>query len=268
MASSWSKSRVKKPYYRKASGNPFFNRPKKRNSLSAKAKIISFLVLFLMAGLIWILFFSKLFLINSLEIQGQPEEIKKAIEEKAWQETKKRRFLFFTEANLFIFDKNRLADSLKTDYAFDQLMINKSLFHKIKIEFHQKDFSLVWKEGDKYYFIDDKGVILKEADPLNIKTDNFPIIENQGEPLAENKKIGDELSRLDYTRNLFAAIKSNKDQEIKIEKFVIDKDAQTVKLLVNSGPQILFSIEAGMDGQLTRLFSLIKEKLKDEYLKK
>ena len=273
MNAFWAQKGKRKAYsgratYGRASGNPFFNRPKPKSRYSPKTKIIFWSSILLIISFGWLLFFSKYFLITGVLVNGEPAEIKSAIEDKIWQQTKKHRWLIFRQSNLFMFDKNSLSGGLKNDYIFDQLSISKKLFHKIKIDFHEKDFSFVWKEGDKYYFIDEGGAILKEADPLSITPESFPMIDNQGQEKAAEKKISDNLERINYIRALYDSLKSNKDLDLKIEKFVLDDDPRTVKLQVSSGPQIFFNTEPAAAGQLNRLSILIKEKLKNEYLKK
>jgi hypothetical protein len=249
--------------------NPLFNRPKRRSRFSFKSKFIFFSVIAALSGLGWLLFFSRVFLITGMEISGADGSIKSAAEIAAWSQAGKRRWFFFRQNNLFVFNKKALADRLKSGYALDRLIIKKSLFHKIKIEFDERKYAYIWKEGDKFYYIDGGGGIIKEADPLSIQTDKTAIIENRAAPLAPDQAIKNEGLRIGYAGSLNEAVKGLIAAPFSVERYILDSDPRTVRLkIASSGPEILFNTESAPQSQLDRLLTLAKNKLKAEFMKK
>lgn len=265
----WPNKGKKKHYNNvRSSGNPFFNRPKVRSRISGKAKLVFFLIISCFGFLIWAFFISGLFFINSIEVAGHPEELKNIILEKSWEQSHRPRLGVFKQNNLWAFDKSGLIAELNSGYTFEELKIKKRPFHKIIISFIDKKSSFVWKEGDKYYYIDDKGAVIKEADPLNIKADNAFLVENRGDARAEDKSLEEEEIRLGYIKQLDVSLKAAQEVVFTVERYIVDNDTHTVKAALKEGPEIFFNSEAEAGTQLNRLITLIKDKLKDDYKNK
>ncbi|MFA6106768.1 MAG: hypothetical protein WC745_03810 [Patescibacteria group bacterium] len=272
MAPKWGRLKKNNLYPEeraKRRGNPFFNRPKTRSWLSAKFKFILLGAASVIAAIAWLLFFSRFFLITGVEMSGASDEVKREAEKKFTGQSAKNRWIFFPQSNLFIFNEQEYVSALNENFVFQKLDVKKRLFHRLIIEFEEKENSFVWKEGDKFYYIDDAGRIIKEADPLSINTNQLAVIENQRAPLAEEKKLDQEAERIGYVRSLSDAIKNTHGAPIVAERFILDKDIYTVRLqTASSGPEILFNIKNPAQTQIDRLSVLIKDKLGEEYLKK
>ncbi|MFA6393256.1 MAG: hypothetical protein WCW25_00045 [Patescibacteria group bacterium] len=272
MAQKWGRAR-KNNYHPeergRRRGNPLFNRAKKESRFSARFKLIALAAAGVISGIVWLLFFSRFFLIAGPEISGTNETTKREIAEKFSEQSGKSRWIFFRQNNLFIFDKSGFISRLNNDYIFQKLEIKKRLLNRLIINFEEKENSFVLREGDKFYYIDDAGRILKEADPLSISTSRLAVVENQTAPLAGEKTVDREAKRVAYVRSLYEALKEPGDKAFVAERFIIDSDLHTVKLKVaSSGPEILFNTESTPESQLDRLYILIKDKLGEEYLKK
>jgi len=221
------------------------------------------------AGIVWLIFFSRFFLIPEPEIFGTNETIKNELADKFAEQLKENRWIFFRQNNLFVFDKSAFISRLNNDFIFQKLEIKKRLLNRLIIEFEEKANSFVLREGDKFYYIDDAGRVIKEADPLSISTNRLAIIENRSAPMAEEKNLSREAKRIQYVQSLYETLKEPRDSSLKAERFIIDGDLHTVKVqTASSGPEILFNTESPPKNQLDRLYILIRDKLGEEYLKK
>jgi hypothetical protein len=60
----------------------------------------------------------------------------------------------------------------------------------------------------------------------------------------------------------------DKNHGFAIERFILDKDINTVKMAVLDGPKIYFNPEETVARQAARLDLIIKEKLKDTFKSK
>ncbi len=272
MAPKWGRTGKNKFYpdeRGRRRGNPLFNRPQTRNRFSAKTKFMALAVIGGIAGIAWLIFFSHFFLIPGPEIFGTNETIKNELTEKFAEQLKENRWIFFRQNNLFIFNKSAFISRLNDDFIFQKLEIRKRLFNRLIIEFEEKANSFVLREGDKFYYIDDAGRVIKEADPLNISTSQLAVIENRSAPMVPEKNLDREAKKVRYIQSLYEALKEPRDNLLKAERFIIDGDLHTVKVqTASSGPEILFNTESPPENQLDRLYILIRDKLGEEYLKK
>jgi hypothetical protein len=72
---------------------------------------------------------------------------------------------------------------------------------------------------------------------------------------------------VNYILNLFDEFK-NKKHGFEVENFILDKDANTIKMAVLAGPRIYFDIKETVAKQASRLDLIIKGKLRDEFKNK
>jgi len=295
-------------YYKKEYSNPFFHQKKRKKikipsfpklrlgQRSWRVKLIIVEIMVLIVGLVWFFCFSSFFLIGNITVayfeqnhqdhnpdvysQDHNNTINRwsagsstgristeEIKELAWQQTKRRRFLFGSQENLILFNKNKLIKTLSEQCCFDDLVVEKNLPDTLVIKFKEKTYSAIWYEQDKYYYIDAKGNIITETNPLEINQKNYPLIENVGENKILNKKIEGQEENINYIILLFNEFKKG-HHGFEIERFIIDKEIDTVKMAINHGPEVYFNTSASIDKQVTKLLILINEKLKDDFSNK
>lgn len=267
------RKKIKLDYNAKKYANPFFQKRKpgkkivKINRLTIKQKL-SFMAFVGSAGaLFWLFYFSPVFRLKKIEVRG-PEKISVAeVESMAWNQAEKKRLLLAKQQNIFIFDEEKLAQELNSKYALGELKINKILPSKVIISLKEKNYSSVWHESDKYYLICTEDKSATEIDPLEVKDKNMPLIENLGDAKIFDNKIFGEEGRVDYILHLLPKLKDGQ-KKFEIEKFTIDnKEAGTIKVVIK-GPVLLFNLKEDMDKQLTKLYAVINEKLKEDFTKK
>ncbi|MFH1255566.1 MAG: cell division protein FtsQ/DivIB [bacterium] len=243
--------------------NPFFQSKKSpsagRGRMSNKTKLAIFASVIAMAIIIWLLFFSALFKIQTIEISGIGGNLSGEVELIAKNVAEHR---LIGKNNLLLYNKSELAKQLNEKYYLDNLAIKRKFFHILKINLSEKKQSAVWREDDEYYYIDGDGNIISQTDPLNINGKIFPLIENMTDVKIDGRKANIDKETVDYILNLFNEFKENK-RNFEIERFIVGQDSNTVKMAVLSGPKIYFNIKSPMPEQTAKLDLIIKNKLSD-----
>ncbi len=243
--------------------NPFFQSKKNpsadRGRMNNKTKLAVFASVIAMAIIIWLLFFSALFKIQTIEVSGVGGNLSGEAELIAKNVAENR---LIGKNNLLLYNKSELAKQLNEKYYLDNIAIKRKFFHVLKISLSEKKQSAVWREDDKYYYIDSDGNIISQTDPLNINGKIFPLIENMTDVKIDGRKANIGKEAVDYILNLFNELKANK-RNFEIERFIVDQDSNTVKMAVLSGPKIYFNIKSPMPEQIAKLDLIIKNKLSD-----
>ncbi len=253
--------------------NPFFARKKRKKikkaaaNLTIKYKLIIIGLLIILGCAVWYLFYSPFFVIKIIEVNGQGGVNSDNIKNIAWQQINNKFFILWPQKNIFLFDKNKLTDELNKKYSFEMLIITKKLPDKLIIDYKEKEYAFIWLENDKYYYSDIKGGIITETNPLEIKQKDYPLIKNQSSSRIVNNKITSNLSYINYVITLFNKFKKYKD-DLEIQKYIIDNDLYTVKIILFNGPMIYFNINEDVDKQINKLIVIKNEKLKEDFAKK
>ena len=79
-----------------------------------------------------------------------------------------------------------------------------------------------------------------------------------------DKSITVEPGLIDYAKRLFIKFKEY-ENEFTIERFLVDSDINTVKLIIESGPAIYFNTTESIDKQIEKLLIIKNQKLKDDF---
>ena len=259
------RNRKKFIYTKKTYSNPFFRHKNTRKVetglLSNKTKLSIFATIIAIAILIWLLFFSTLFKINNIIVSGVNDNMAKEIENMARDLAENR---IFGKNNLLLYNKDDLNKTLNEKYYLSDLTIKRKFLHTLVINLSEKQQSAVWREDDQYYYIDGEGSIINQVDALNINGNDYPIIENLTDIKIVERKANINKEAIDYILNLFNEFKEKK-HNFEIEKFIVDKDANTVKMAIMSGPKIYFNIKTSVAEQAAKLDLIIKDKLKNDF---
>ena len=266
------KSGRKFDYSKKKYSNPFFRRKKRQKikplALPWRIKLIIVEIIIVTIGLAWFFCFSIYFTVEMIDVIGAEKISSQEIKNLTWQQTKYGRYLFGSQKNLILFNKNKLFKIINEQYCLDSLSVEKKLPDTITIKFKEKIHSAIWRENDKYYYIDSSGNIISETSPLEIKQKNYPLIGYQGDKGAiNNRKVIDQEENINYVIKLFNKLKDYK-HKFEIEYFIIDNEVNTVKMAIVQGPKIYFNTNEDLGKQIAKLLILINEKLKNDFNKK
>lgn len=261
-------------YSGKEYANPFFTAKKSQYldissyRLPLKIKIILAIFLLATATGVWFLFYSSYFRITNLEISGQGMIPVAAVEKIAKEQISDNILVVFPQKNIFFFNKNKLVMSLENKYSFEKLEIKKKLPRTLLVAYEEKKYAFIWAEDQKYYYMDEQGGVILEADPLEIGEKNYPLIENQSEYKISAQKISVTQANVVYALEIFKKFQLDLSEMFKIEKFIIDNELNTVKLKLVDGPTIYFNTQEDLARQINKLIIVKTEKIKEDFNKK
>jgi cell division septal protein FtsQ len=257
--------------------NPFFRKSKSwfsfRLRFNKNFYLTIFLALIILGSIIWLLFFTNIFNIKAVEIQGASRISKNDIESLVWQEANNKIFKigewsFGSEEKLFLFNKEALSKKINENFYLDSMVINKKIPSTLVINLVEKQYSMVWQEGDDgFYFIDNTGLVIKETLPEEIRANNYPVIINKGGARLADKKIDINQNTLDDINAIFKNLKAGELHFI-IDNFILDDDTGTIKMKIKEGPIVYFSAKNDINQQINKFIVVMKEKIKSDFSKK
>ncbi len=261
--------RPNKKYFIKARGftNPLFPKREKAfkiTKFSRRTKFIISAVILIIIIIVWFLFFSVNFTIKNIAVIGAQRLTEKEIKDMVYEQIKSGLGL---QKNIFLFDKSELADNLNNKYFLDNLNIKKNLPANLTISFNEREYSIIWLEDEKYYYLDELANVITEADPLQISQKNYPLIDNISKIKIAEKKINISADKIKFIISLYNELK-NRQFNFKIDRFIIDDNQFSINLAILAGPTIYFNIREDLFKQLDKLTVIINEKLKSDFNKK
>lgn len=259
--------RIKKDYQTKNLKNPFFHsnkNNKQTKSLGLGVYVIGILVIILFV--LYGLFFSPLFKINSIKINGLGRLPESSISERLWTQTNKSSVWPLKQNNLLLFNAKDAEADLMANFNFSKIKINKKLFNSLSVDIEERPYAFIWQEQGANYYSDSKGFIIRDSVVAPDDLKKFPVIVNE----TPNTLIEDDYLKIDQAYLTFIfAIKSvaEKNPETAIDKFLISQEINTVKVVFQNGLLAYFSIKDDVVKQMDKLLVVKKEKIKDNLSK-
>lgn len=258
--------------------NPFFkNNQNKKIYFSLKLKLILSCAILFILTMVWFFCFSNVFKIKQININGLTQISQQEIQNLIQEQIKEHCLIFSSQNNLILFNAGRLSEALNEKYCFEKIIIKKKLPDKLIINILEKPYAFIWHEKDKYYFTSADHCVINEINILDIHMKEYPIIYNEIETKVVNpvnKKINIDFNYTKYIIELFKQF-NNYDQSekiqdttrgFKIEKFIIDKDINTIKMVILNGPKIYFSITEDLTKQINKFIAIKNQVLKNNLL--
>lgn len=256
-------------YHKKKLENPFYSRKKKINYFSGlKTKITTLVILLLLIALSWFIFASSFWKIKEVSINGLDRMSNDEILKLVTEQIRARNWLLIPQNNLLFFNQKSFLAGIQERYRFQDIQIIKKWPNKLLVEVKEKTLACIWNEADKYYYADTEGYILSEVSPLELTGKSHPLISNESNLKVDNSKILVDTSYIASAVDLFKKLAAKTALEINIEKFIVDKDVNTIKILTNEGVRISFNTQDDLDRQIEKLLLIKKEKLKEDFKNK
>lgn len=148
--------RGKTPFKVRNHKNIFFK--KKKNTFANKKNKIILLFLFI-SFIVYCIFFSELFMIKNINIDGNQTISKKNIEEIVRKENLEKNLLFFSQNNFFINNKKNIEEKLFLEFSeIKSISIKKKFPNTVKIEIIEKNPLILWCRAENCYYLDNEGV--------------------------------------------------------------------------------------------------------------
>jgi len=164
---------INKPVYE----NPYFKRRKPGIILRLIRKPKRIILVLILIGLTYFFFYSKLFKIDIVDIQGTQELTYDRVRYEINKAFVVRRFIIFRQSNIFIYDKKVAEKTLGDTLALDEIKIKKRIPNKIIVVLKEKIPNLTFITQEKYYYLDLSGIVTHEVPKEEVK-EHFPVVED------------------------------------------------------------------------------------------
>lgn len=227
--------------------------PRRESNFEISPKLIKLVVLLILVGLlIWFLFYSSVFKIKTVDVNGTLNpEVKTEIDN-------------FYGRNILSFRVGKIQNDLaKKQTSIKTLEINRGLPDTLKVQVNVRIPAIGWKTQDKNYYIDDEGVVFELAQGQTIDqngekiiviedTKNFAI--NPGEQLVTPAFVN-------FVKTMIKNVKDNQNIQVTVAR-IIETTFQ-IEADTDQGFKIILSTDGNLDNQLKALTAVIKDKRQD-----
>jgi hypothetical protein len=245
---------VKRDYFNKSYSNPYFGRQtESKPKFNTKLYVRILLVVFLF----YLIFYSDLFKIKNIEVQGtdmiNPSEIQALVQEKIMG----RVWLVFPRNNLIFFNKSNLSKEINSRYLLDKLEIEKG-WRKITVRIEEKAAYLIYNNLKAQYFLDSTGAITKEmsADDVSKYSQKFPAVY-----VIQDVSVGDKPVSARFVNFILELDKALVIAGIKVKNYE-GGGVDQVNLVSPDGWRAYFSLNIPMSQSIENLSAILSQKLK------
>ncbi|MFA5954508.1 MAG: FtsQ-type POTRA domain-containing protein [Patescibacteria group bacterium] len=217
-------------------------------------------VFIIIAGIVYLLFGTRFFYINKINVQGTRYLEKQQIVDKVNALLQHRRWFIIPESNIFFTPVAQIQSDL-TDIRLERISVTRSFPSTLNIQITEKQASAFWSSGNRWYELDKNGFIMSEV----VKpSDNSVKITfaNSLEPAEIGKQVIDPKLLEEAL-----AIKANlPDLPVTaLDVFVIDPaNPYTISFRNKQGALIYFTTELSLQTQLQKLTIFNNDKNRTE----
>jgi cell division septal protein FtsQ len=256
------KNKYSNPFFKNKRGGVF---SEKKLRLTFKIRLILIFSLIFLIIFVWFVLLSSFFVIKDINITGLTRTSSDDINNIIHEQMSENSGLVFKQNNIILFSQKEFLDNLNSKYNFETIDFKKHyLDRQIKLKIIERGYALVWSEDDHYYYADNNGNIINEANPLDITSKDYPIIYNESDKKIDQNKIFINEDALNFVFDLFDKLKNN-TYNIDMEKFIINNETNSLKLKVVAGPEVMFNIKDTVDGQIEKLILIKDNQLKNTF---
>jgi len=255
--------RIRKDYERKRMDNPFFHRETGKSRRWFRC--LSILGVLAALFLLWFFLAAPFWKIKNISVVGLTRLPSEPIIQLVNQETGERRWLFFKETNLLLFRKKAAVKAIMANYNFAGLTIEKKIPNTLIVRVGERPYRFIFQEGSAFYYAADNGYVIKDAAVAETDKTKYPLVDNQA-----SSSLLSAQNKINFQNNYLAFILALSDQlalypDLKVERFIIDQEFNTLKVKFLNGPAVYFNISAAAADQASRLELVKNEKIKDNF---
>lgn len=145
----------------KKKNNLIYSRTEEEREPHSRSWVIITLVI-LFAGLMYLVFFSEIFDIKKVEVEGYrfPKTIQAVVREKKEES-------FFSK-NIFFCDTKKIKNVLFGDQRIENIKIIKIYPSTLRIEIKEANPSIIWVSAGDKFLVSDRGVVIGDARDENL----------------------------------------------------------------------------------------------------
>ncbi|MBI5077207.1 hypothetical protein HZB94_02405 [Candidatus Falkowbacteria bacterium] len=214
-------------------------------------RLFGFFALIFAICLFYFLFFSPLFTIGKIQINGLEKIRAENIDSIVNDYLNGREMLIFRHNNFWIFNKEELKTKIFERYYFDDFKIRKRLLNKITIDLKEKQAVINWLTNNFCFHLDPSALAIEYCE----KNDGFIVIRD----LQNNElKVGEYAvpsAELKNLVELFNSVKAIVADKVKITN--MEKNAEMMDINTEEGIQFKFNMKFPVQEQLSRLSVLV-----------
>ncbi len=256
-------------YSSKKYNNPFFGERKSKKKrvgphLSYRFKIAIYATGILLLLLVAYALYGPYFKISHINIDGQGRIDPKIINDLAWTEVNNSFIVVYPKNNILLFNSSKLYKNLAKKYAFNELRIERRFPNTINIFYQEKAYAAIYSENEEFYYIDSSGMIISDANLMEISERDYPIIANSGESKINNEQAPIDSDAVEIIINIFKKFK-DLSADFKIERFLIGEELNTIKIKLHKGPILIFNSKNDIQKQIDKLKIIKSEKLEGTF---
>lgn len=266
----------RRDYHRKEFRNPFFG---KRQADGRRRPFIFWTTaaVVLLALVIW-LQGSSTFQIQTIEVLGEPVVGTQEIKDVISQQLAKRRWLIFSQRNIFFFSPKRAERALARQYGEDYLTVKKKYFQTVIVSVNADISRIIWSANQQTFYLDTNGVALREAaDPQStvelsqgttevVRTQNqfgdHPLVFDESGTAVVIGQAATSPQLVEFITTVTAAVRARADFEI-AHYTIMSPYADWLTLQTISGWAAYFKTTDSAEAQVSRLLMVLAQKVTD-----
>lgn len=167
--------------------NPLFTSNKKtwKHFVIERFSSLGYLALLLLLLLVYAVFYSPLFSISKISVQGTSYERAEHIDTSLirWQ-LEQKRFGIFKQSNYFLFNTGWLEENIRAYHGFASIEIDKKFPQTLTVLLSEKNAELIWYTDSKYHYFTDTGLVTSISSELE-ENNTLPLIREETEVIEE-----------------------------------------------------------------------------------
>ena len=201
---------------------------------------------FLLLILSYIVFFSDIFKISRVDVQGPNKEITQSLE----VETNKYIKSLLTNNNWIFLNSEDLKKQLqKTFTGQESIIVKKQFPNKLEVKTDAQKSAIIWKTGKQSYVISVSGRAIGETNDKKTSGSMPTVVDGSNIPVDIGSKV---VARdfIDFVMKLDGYFKTNK---IAIEQYSVAETTSELNVKINGGYTIRFNTSDSADSQLRSL---------------
>ena len=248
--------KVKKDYSAKHLVNPFFHHRRQAPVRTAKNQIVNrrkrvyrrswillSVVIIVLGTLIWLLFFSNVFTIRKIEVEGLDRISQESVTTKAWEYINEH-------SNLVWLKRQELINQVNEEFNFQTLTIHKRWPDAVNLRANERQVAFVWVENDGQQYLADSQAHIISGYTLSDEEKKQKLnINNHGSQLVSEGQIKIDSEALSFILHLYDIIKDR----YPIEDLWVDDEINKVVLKLQDFPQAYLNIKLTPEEQLENL---------------
>ncbi len=242
--------------------NPLYAKANWQSYVISHLGSIGWLSLLTLLLILYVIFYSPLFSIYTIKIDGTNPTTAKIIGEQfiSWQMSQRKWFIF-RQNNLLLFSKSWLNDNLESKYSLSDVSIKKKLLHTLEVTIHMKAPVLVWVTSDAYYYVDETGSLSTQVSNPEATASLPRIFDDSNEAPPQNGAIitPDKITFITSLTSQLSQLTG-----ISIQSYSVPHRLSTqVNAKTEAGYVIYFDSSISLDTQMEKLRGVLNTKIKD-----